>query len=360
MKILITGICGFVGSALAECLLERRARDLDRGHGQPHAAGRGDEPCRRLKKLGVDVHARRHPDARAISTRCPQCDWVIDAAANPSVLAGIRAASAAASSSNITWRASATCWNTARSTQRGSAAAQQQPRLLHPALAVAAAARATASFRRGCRPRSCPAGVSAQRHRSGLFHRARQSLFTEAPSWPRKSWLSNMARRSIFRYGSIAAACWPAPGSSARPTQGIFAYWVNAHLRRRPLRYIGFDGTGKQTRDAVSSARSGGPVIAQMRSRPGMGQRIYTAGGGPANAMSLAQLTAWCDGRFGPHAPSADPVPRRYDIPWVVMDNSDAPARFRLADRDARCDVILEDIAQHAERHPDWLELSRA
>ena len=28
MKILITGVCGFVGSALAECLLERRGRRL--------------------------------------------------------------------------------------------------------------------------------------------------------------------------------------------------------------------------------------------------------------------------------------------------------------------------------------------
>ena len=52
--------------------------------------------------------------------------------------------------------------------------------------------------------------------------------------------------------------------------------------------------------------------------------------------MSLAQLTAWCDARFGPHAPEPDPRPRPYDIPWLAMDNGDAAAPFRLAIRTRR------------------------
>jgi CDP-paratose 2-epimerase len=40
------------------------------------------------------------------------------------------------------------------------------------------------------------------------------------------------------------------PGQFGTPDQGIFSYWINAHLRRRALRYIGFDGAGKQVRDA--------------------------------------------------------------------------------------------------------------
>ena len=42
--------------------------------------------------------------------------------------------------------------------------------------------------------------------------------------------------------------------------------------------------------------------------------------------------------------------PRPYDIPWVVMDNSEARAGFRLARRDTALHGILEEIAQHAER----------
>ncbi len=31
-------------------------------------------------------------------------------------------------------------------------------------------------------------------------------------------------------------------GQFGRADQGIFAYWINAWLRRRPLKYIGFGG----------------------------------------------------------------------------------------------------------------------
>jgi CDP-paratose 2-epimerase len=87
------------------------------------------------------------------------------------------------------------------------------------------------------------------------------------------------------------------------------------------------------------------------------GARIYVAGGGVANAMSLAQLNAWCDSRFIPHAPQPDPRPRPYDIPWMIMDSSDAERDFAWHIAMPLQD-LLEGIACHAERHPDWLERS--
>ena len=93
-------------------------------------------------------------------------------------------------------------------------------------------------------------------------------------------------------------------GQFGTPDQGIFSYWVNAHLRKRPLRYIGFDGSGRQVRDAFHPRDLAGLLDAQMRTARKGGQRVYMAGGGASNAMSLAQLTAWCDARFGPHSPS--------------------------------------------------------
>ena len=130
----------------------------------------------------------------------------------------------------------------------------------------------------------------------------------------------------IDRCGVLAGA-----GQFGTPDQGIFSYWINAHLRRRPLRYIGFEA--RASRCATRFIRAIWPPCSTLRcgaARAG-GQRIYTAGGGAENAMSLAQLTAWCDARFGAHAPQPDPRPRPYDVPWVVMDNSRRRARFRLA-----------------------------
>jgi CDP-paratose 2-epimerase len=75
--------------------------------------------------------------------------------------------------------------------------------------------------------------------------------------------------------------------------------------------------------------------------------------------MSLAQLTDWCDAKFGPTRPVADPKPRPFDIPWVAMDNRDA-ARDFLWQPQTPLPAILEEIAVHAQHHPDWLEVSGA
>src|ERR1700733_12893481 len=88
MKLLITGICGFVGSSLAEDLLERRAGLSILGI--DNLMRPGSELNRaRLKQLGVTL---LHGDIRMASDldSLPAVDWVIDAAANPSVLAGIQ------------------------------------------------------------------------------------------------------------------------------------------------------------------------------------------------------------------------------------------------------------------------------
>src|SRR5882762_5342181 len=87
MKILITGICGFTGSILARTL-----REFDSGielWGIDNLLRTGSEQNRAsLRASGVHVF---HGDVRCRSDLdvLPQVQWVIDAAANPSVLAGV-------------------------------------------------------------------------------------------------------------------------------------------------------------------------------------------------------------------------------------------------------------------------------
>ena len=87
MKITITGICGFVGSCLARHLLEHR--DGLTILGIDNLVRPGSEMNRSsLEHLGVQIF---HGDVRMSSDLdlLPAADWVIDAAANPSVLAGV-------------------------------------------------------------------------------------------------------------------------------------------------------------------------------------------------------------------------------------------------------------------------------
>src|ERR1022692_2657530 len=156
----------------------------------------------------------------------------------------------------------------------------------------------------------------------------------------------------INRCGVLAGA-----GQFGTAEQGIFSYWLNAHLRRRPLRYIGFDGNGYQARDAFHPADLAALLLRQIACNRAGGSRIYTVGGGPENCMSLAQLTKWCDARFGPHPVASDLRPRPFDIPWVAMDSGEAQKDFGWS-RTLSLAAILEGIALHAEQNPAWLEIS--
>jgi CDP-paratose 2-epimerase len=80
MKVLITGICGFVGNSLARRFRERNASwevigldNFSRPNSETNRAA--------LRSCGVNV---QHGDARNVSDfeNLPSVDWVIDAAAN--------------------------------------------------------------------------------------------------------------------------------------------------------------------------------------------------------------------------------------------------------------------------------------
>jgi CDP-paratose 2-epimerase len=157
----------------------------------------------------------------------------------------------------------------------------------------------------------------------------------------------------INRCGVLAGA-----GQFGRTDQGIFAFWINSWLRRRALRYIGFNGKGWQTRDCLHP-RDLLPLLLRQwaESVDSSKPRVVNIGGGSDNAMSLAQLSRWCEARFGPHTVGSDLAPRPFDIPWMVLDSSLAQQTWGWAVA-TNLDSILEEIARHAERHESWLELS--
>jgi len=353
MKVLITGICGFVGSSVAESLLERR-------HGVEiwgidNFIRPGSELNRpRLEKSGVRVV---HGDIRAASDfeSLPAVDWVIDAAANPSVLAGVQGGFSSrqlfehnlASLVNVLefskmHRAGCMLLSTSR--------VYSIPALLGLPLRVCGSAfelDASGPLPEGVSTEGLGVDFSTRPPISlyGSTKLASEAValeFGEAFNFP--VWIN--------RCGVLGGA-----GQFGRPDQGIVAYWIHAHQRGNRLRYIGFDGTGKQTRDVFHPRDLTALLLAQMETGRSGGQRVYTAGGGKSNAFSLTGLTAWCDARFRPLQPEADLRPRPFDVPWVVMDSSDARRDFGWRP-ETSMSCIFEQIAIHAENHPDWLERS--
>jgi CDP-paratose 2-epimerase len=337
MKILITGICGFAGSALAEALLARRA-ELSIA-GIDNLSRPGSEGNRgRLRKLGIEVV---HGDIRAASDfeGLPAADWVIDAAANPSVLAGVRPGATSRQLFEHNLAALVNVLEYAKAHRAGLVLLSSSRVYSIAALASLPLRDCGSAFQLDASA-ALPAGVTARGIGVDFSTRPPVSLYGSTKLASEAVALEYGAAFDfpvwVNRCGVLAGA-----GQFGRPDQGIFAYWINAHLRRQPLRYTGFAAL----------------VDAQMNTARTGGERLYTAGGGVENSMSLAQLTAWCDHRFGSHRPQPDPRERLYDIPWIAMDSSAAERDFHWR-AEMPIAGILDEIAVHASNHPEWLERS--
>src|SRR5689334_17094028 len=250
MKLLITGACGFVGSTLAEDLLAR-IEGLSIW-GMDNLMRPGSETNRaRLRRLGVSVV---HGDIRSASDLepLPDVDWVIDAAANPSVLAGVAGGGTSRQLLEHNLGGAIQVLEYCKRSRAGLS-------LLSSSRVYSIAALAGLPLRDNGeafeldQAAPLPPGVSAEGVAAGFPTDAPVSLYGSTKLAAETLALEYGAAFDfpvwVNRCGVLAG-----PGQFGTPDQGIFAFWVNAHLRRRPLRYIGFDGAGKQTRDALHPA----------------------------------------------------------------------------------------------------------
>jgi CDP-paratose 2-epimerase len=355
MKILITGICGFVGNALATALL-----DSTEGLtliGFDSFARPGSELNRRaLREKGVRL---MHGDLRMASdlAALPAADWVIEAAANPSVLAGVDGVSSSRQLFEHNLAGMLNVLEYSKAHRSGLMLLSTSRVYSIPALTAIPLRDQAEAFTLDL-TRPLPRGLTEAGIGPDFSTEPPLSLYGSTKLASEIVALEYGAAFDfpvwITRCGVLAGA-----GQFGTPDQGIFAYWINAHLRHRKLRFIGFGGSGHQVRDAFHPRDLADLLLRQMNTGRRQGRRIYTAGGGPANAMSLAQLNAWCDCRFGAHAAHGDPSPRPFDIPWMAMDNCEAQRDFGWTPS-LPLKAICEEIAGHAEKNPQWLEISAA
>jgi CDP-paratose 2-epimerase len=352
MKVLIAGACGFVGATLA-----RRWRD-ERGDleilGIDNFIRPGSETNRAdLRRAGVTV---AHADIRQASDfePLPDVDWVIDAAANPSVLAGVDGRT---SSRQLVEHNLFGTINMLEYCRRAGAGfillSTSRVYSIRPlaSLEVSVVDRAFAPTLHGPVPGLSADGVSESFSTEppvslyGATKLASEQLALEYgaaygfPVW-------------INRCGVLAGA-----GQFGRADQGIFSFWIHSWKARAPLTYLGFDGLGHQVRDCLHPADLV-PLLDRQIAAPGSECRVHNVSGGTASARSLRQCSDWCARRFGPCDVRSRAEPRKYDVPWMVLDASRAQRHWGWTPR-LTADDIFEEIAQHAERHPEWLELSR-
>jgi CDP-paratose 2-epimerase len=318
VRILISGICGFVGSILAESLLEHREGLYIFGF--DNFIRPGSELNRsRLRAKGIRVI---HADIRSATDidGLPAADWVIDAAANPSVLAGLESSGSSRQvvehnlfgTINLLeyckrHRSTFTLLSTSRVYSIHSLAS----------LPIVTDGNAFRLDTTGIVPHGVSAEGVAESFSTappvslyGSTKLASEVLALEyAEAFGLRVWIN--------RCGVLAGA-----GQFGRPDQGIFSFWINAWLRNRPLKYIGFGGDGRQVRDVLHPRDLVPVLLKQIEAKGGAQPRIVNLSGGVGNSMSLSQLSEWCRERFGDHAVASEGTGRNYDVPWLILDCS--------------------------------------
>jgi CDP-paratose 2-epimerase len=354
MRLLITGACGFVGSALIRSLVESGFKGSMVG--LDNFIRPGSETNReRLRRDGVRLV---HGDIRQPSDleSLPPVDFVIDAAANPSVLAGVDGKTSSRQLVEHNLTGTVNMLEYCKAHKAGFILLSTSRVYSIPPLASLPVTPVDGAFR-PAPGASLPPGVSERGVDEAFSTAAPVSLYgaTKLSSEVLALEYGASFGLPVFvnRCGVLAGA-----GQFGRADQGIFAFWLNAHLRRRPLKYIGFDGQGHQVRDCLHP-RDVAALVRLQLAAPAvpMEDRIVNVSGGAASARSLRQLTAWCDARFGMHTVGSEPAPRPFDIPWMVLDSSKAGRVWSWAPS-LGTEAILDEIASHAAAHPTWLDLS--
>jgi CDP-paratose 2-epimerase len=353
MRILISGACGFVGSTLARGFVQGGRHQLC---GFDNFIRPGSESNRaELATLGVKLF---HADLRAASDvdSLPPADWVIDAAANPSVLAGVDGRTSSRQLVEHNLAGTVNLLEYCRQHRAGFTLLSTSRVYSIPPLAALPVEVADRAFRPATGAR-LPSGLNPAGIDETFATTAPISLYgaTKLASEALALEYGEAFGLPVFinRCGVLAGA-----GQFGRPDQGIFSYWINSHLRRRPLRYIGFDGQGHQVRDCLHP-RDLAPLLEKQFSAPKLGadDRLVNVSGGLPSALSLRQLTDWCAERFGPGAVASDPAPRPFDVPWMVLDHAKATRLWQWRPQTG-VRAILDEIAVHAQAHPGWLDLS--
>lgn len=356
MKFLITGICGFVGSTLARAF-SAHSPSIEI-FGLDNFIRPGSESNRaELKRAGVKLF---HGDLRAASDleTLPAVDFVIDAAANPSVLAGVDGKSSSRQLIEHNLLGTVNLLEYCKAHRAGFALLSTSRVYAIEPLSQLKVDVVDRAFK----PNLSTAvnGLSTEGLAENFSSLAPISLYGSTKLASEALALEYGATFSlpvfINRCGVLAGA-----GQFGRADQGIFAYWLNSYLQKRPLKYIGFGGEGYQVRDCLHPRDLASLLLKQFASAGRSlttEDRIINCSGGIASAMSLRQLSDWCAKEFGSaHPVTSDSQPRPFDIPWIVLDSRKAERLWQWTPTTKR-DAILQEIATHARAHPNWLEVS--
>jgi len=145
-------------------------------------------------------------------------------------------------------------------------------------------------------------------------------------------------RYVINRCGLVSGA-W----QMGKSDQGVIALWAASHYFGKPLRYIGYGGSGKQVRDVLHVDDLTDALIDQMQRFEVYGNQTFNLGGGLDGSVSLLELTDICRNVSGKAIPvEPDLADRKADIRSYISDCSKVEATAGWRPRRTPADVVSD------------------
>lgn len=314
MKVLVTGGCGFVGSNICSHLIERYKESKVVAF--DNLKRRGSEMnIARLTALGVEfVHGDvRNADDLAMINGL---DIIIDASAEPSVLAGINSSPNYLVETNF--NGTLNCLNLAKKNSAKFIFLSTSRVYSIPALETLEYTEEKTRFELSDSQRA--EGVSKHGITEAFSTKGYRSLYG---STKLSSELLVEEYHHLFGLETIINRCGvlTGPYQMGKVDQGVIVLWMARHFWPKPLKYIGFGGTGKQVRDILHIKDLLILLDLQIKQFPLFNGELFNVGGGVKVSTSLLELTEICQEITGNQIEIvSEPENRAADIPIYISD----------------------------------------
>ncbi|HEY8894977.1 MAG TPA: NAD-dependent epimerase/dehydratase family protein [Niastella sp.] len=134
------------------------------------------------------------------------------------------------------------------------------------------------------------------------------------------------------------------PYQMGKVDQGVVVLWMARHFWKKSLSYVGYGGTGKQVRDMIHIKDLFNIIDLQIHQIEKFNGQIFNIGGSRNISTSLQELTTICE-RITGNKITIQPVAetRKADIKLYITDNSKISALTGWAPQ-ITVNEIMEDI----------------